>query len=208
VTTAIEAAWIGVAGVAVGGLITIAVTVVNARLARRVAEASILGEHRQRLWEKQSFAYEEAVKEVLARQTRREALMSRGDVGNIGSHPAEEMRRAEEPEGIQIRAGLRPYASKAVWKAYENADQANTAVWMNLVSLAGAQSASQLHAECLQAHANQDEVQSEPDYQGALTRLHQSRKDALDAEEALFDAINRELGWRSSHSGDGLSLEH
>ena len=84
-----------------GGLITIAVTVVNARLARRVAEASILGGHHQRLWEKQSSAYEEAVKEVLARQIRREALMSRGDVGNVRSHPAEEMRKAEEPEGIQ-----------------------------------------------------------------------------------------------------------
>jgi hypothetical protein len=203
VSAVIEAAWIGVAGVAVGGLITITVTVVNARLARRVAEASILGERRQRLWEKQSFAYEEAVQEVLARQTRREALMSRGDVGSVGSHPVEEMRRAEEPEGIQIRAGLRPYASKAVWKAYEDADQANTAAWVNLVSLAGAQSVSQLRAERLETHADQDEVPSEPDYQGALTRLHQSRSDAFAAEEALFDAINRELGWEPPRSGDG-----
>ena len=72
-----------------------------------------------------------------------------------------------------------------MWKAYEDADQANTAVWVNLVSLARAQSVSQLRAERLQAHADQDEVPSEPDYQGALTRLHQSRSDALAAEEAV-----------------------
>ena len=102
----IDVAWIGVAGVAVGGFISIIGTAVNGRIANKAAETTIEGEHRQRLWEKQSAAYEETVREVLARQTRRQVLTSRGDVGNIGSHPIEEMRRREEPESIRIRALL------------------------------------------------------------------------------------------------------
>jgi hypothetical protein len=63
VSTVIDVAWIGVAGVAVGSVITIGGTIVNARIARRVTAATIEGEHRQRLWEKQSAAYEVTVKQ-------------------------------------------------------------------------------------------------------------------------------------------------
>src|SRR5690348_12737748 len=114
VSTVIDAAWIGVAGVAVGGLVAVTQTVVNGRISRRVAATTVEGEHRQRLWEKQSAAYEVTVRAVLERRARREALTGRGDVGNIGSHPVEELRKAEEPEGIQTRAAMRAYASEAV----------------------------------------------------------------------------------------------
>jgi hypothetical protein len=96
VPTVIEVAWIGVAGVAIGGFITIAGTAVNGRIAHRAAETTIEGEHRHRVWDKQSAAYEETVREVRARQTRRHALTSRGDTGNIGSHPREEIFKHEE----------------------------------------------------------------------------------------------------------------
>jgi hypothetical protein len=56
VASVIDVAWIGVAGVAVGGFISTMGTVVNGRIAHRAAEATIEGEHRQRLWEKQSAA--------------------------------------------------------------------------------------------------------------------------------------------------------
>jgi len=115
VSSVIDVAWIGVAGVAIGGFISITGTAVNGRIAHRAAETTIEGQRRQRLWEKQSAAYEETVREVLARQTRREVLTSRGDVGNIGSHPIEEMRKHEEPESIRITARLLAYASAAVW---------------------------------------------------------------------------------------------
>jgi hypothetical protein len=104
-------AWIGVVSVTVGGVVTVAGSMVNGLMTHRVAETTIEGEHRQRLWEKQSAAYEDTVRELLARRARREALTSRGDVGNIGSHLIEEMRKAKEPESIQIRAALWAYAS-------------------------------------------------------------------------------------------------
>lgn len=192
----VEVAWIGVAGVAVGGVITIASTLVNARIARRVAETTVEGEHRQRLWEKQSSAYEAVVKEVLARRTRREALTSRGDVGNIGSHPRDEMRRAEEQETIQLTATLRAYASGAVWVAYEAADKANTAVWVNLSNLASAQVADQSRAERLDAGASEDQLPPPSDYGRALDVMRKSKDDAMAADETLFNVINRELAWR------------
>lgn len=96
----------------IGGVISITGTVVNGRIAHRAAKTTIEGEHRQRLWEKQSAAYEETVREVLARQTRREVLTSRGDPGNIGSHPIQEMREHEEPKSIEIKALLLAYASQ------------------------------------------------------------------------------------------------
>jgi len=198
VSTVIDAAWIGVAGVAVGGLVAVTQTLVNGRIARRVAETTIEGEHRQRLWEKQSAAYEDAVKEVLARRTRREALTSRGDVGNIGSHPVEERRKAEEPESIQIRAALRAYASDAVWAAYERADEANTGFWVNLGELQSAHLATQHRAEREQAGERADHLPPVPDYQRALDEMFESRGDAQVEDEALFDAINSELAWSRS----------
>jgi hypothetical protein len=74
-----DGAWVGVVGVAIGGVIAIAGTAVNGRIALRTTKTTIEGEERQRLWEKRCAAYEETVREVLARQTRREALTSRGD---------------------------------------------------------------------------------------------------------------------------------
>lgn len=118
VSSVIDVAWIGVAGVAIGGLISITGTAVNGRIAHRAAKTTIEGQQRQRLWEKQCAAYEETVREVLARQTRREALTSRGDLGNIGSQPIEEMRQHEEPESIRIKALMLAYASALVWAAY------------------------------------------------------------------------------------------
>jgi hypothetical protein len=135
------------------------------------------------------------VREVLARQTRREVLMSRGDVGNIGSHPIEEMREREEPESIRIRALLLAYASAAVWAAYEEADSANTLVWVNLSRLASAQIATQSQAEEKSAGMSESSLPPEVDYQGALDAVHNSKKDAVAVDKALFDAINRELSW-------------
>ena len=191
-STAIDVALIGAAGVLAGGLVAITQTVVNGRITRRVAETTIEGEHRQRLWEKQSAAYEDAVREVLARRTRREALTSRGDVGNIGSHPVAEMRKAEEPESIQIRAALRAYASEAVWAAYERADEANTEFWVNLGELQSAHLATQHRAEREQAA---DHLPPDPNYQRALDEMFESRGDAQVVDDALFDAINSELAW-------------
>jgi hypothetical protein len=126
-----DGAWVGVVGVAIGGVITIAGTVVNGRIALRTTETTIESEERQRLWEKRCAAYEETVREVLARQTRRETLTSRGDPGNIGSHPIEEMRKHEEPQSIRIsasaaRPGLVPLVDyqgvlDAMYKSKEDA---------------------------------------------------------------------------------------
>lgn len=183
------------AGVAIGGFISITGTAVNGRIARRAAETTIVGEHRQRLWEKQSAAYEETVREVLARQTRREALTSRGDVGSIGSQPIEEMRKHEEPESIRIRALMLAYASTAVLAAYEEADDANTLFWVNPSRLVSAQIETQSRSEQESAGIGVESLRPEVDYQGALDAMHESKKDAIVVNKALFDAINRELGW-------------
>jgi hypothetical protein len=201
VSTTIDVALIGAAGVLAGGLVAITQTVVNGRITRRVAETTIEGEHHQRLWEKQSAAYEDAVREVLSRRTRREALTSRGDVGNIGSHPGAERRKAEEPESIQIRAALRAYASDAVWAAYERADEANTDFWVNLGKLQSVHLATQHRAERQQAGEREDHLPSDPNYQRALDEMFESRGDAQVEDEVLFDAINSELAWSRSSIG-------
>lgn len=169
---------------------------ITARITLRVAEKTIEGEHRQRRWEKQSAAYEEAVKEALARRTRREALTGRGDVGNIGSLPTEELRKSEEPESTRIRVALRTYASEAVWTAYEAADRANTVFWTNLGKLASAQLAGQWRTEGQQAAEREDHLPPDPDYEGALEAMYESRSNARSADEALCDVINRDLGYR------------
>lgn len=171
-----------------GGLVAIAQTVVNGRITRRAAETTIEGEHRQRLWEKQSAAYEVTVKAVLARRVRREALTSRGDVGNIGSHPVQELRKAEEPGEIQTRAAMRAYASPAVWAAYERADEANAAFWMSLIDLAS--------AHTLEQAAGPGKGIFGPDYPTAVAAMNKTKTDAWTADDALFEAINRELAWR------------
>ena len=134
------------------------------------------------------------MREVLARQTRREGLTSRGDVGNIGSQPIEEMRKHEEPESIRIKALMLAYAS-AVWAAYKEADDANTLFWVNLSGLASAQIETQLRAEQESAGVSEGSLRQEVDYQGALDAMHNSRKDAVVVNEALFNAINQELAW-------------
>ena len=176
-----DGAWVGVVGVAIGGVITIAGTAVNGRIALRTTKATIQGEERQRLWEKRCAAYEETVREVLARQTRREALTSRGDPGNIGSHPIEEMRKHEEPESIRIRALMLAYASGAVWTAYEDADSVNTQFWVNLARLASAVGMRSLTPGV--------------DYQEVLDAMYKSKEDAVTADKELFDKINQELSW-------------
>jgi hypothetical protein len=176
-----DGAWVGVVGVAIGGIITIAGTAVNGRIALGTTKTTIEGEHRQRLWEKRCAAYEETVREVLARQTRREALTSRGDPGNIGSHPIEEMRKHEEPESIRIRALLLAYASEAVWTAYEDADSVNTQFWVNLARLASTVDLGSLPPGF--------------DYQGVLDAIYESKEDAVTADRELFDKINQELSW-------------
>jgi hypothetical protein len=197
-SSVIDVAWIGVAGVGVGGFISIAATAVNGRIAHRAAETTIAGEHRQRLWEKQSAAYEETVREVLARQTRRQALTSRGDTGNIGSHPREEIFKHEEPESVRIRALLLAYASTPVWAAYEGAEVANTLFWVNLGKLASAQLATQSWAEQQSAGVSDAALPPKADYEGALDAMYRSREDAKSADQALFDAINRELSLTQS----------
>jgi hypothetical protein len=121
VTPGIAEAWIAAGVGGLGIVATAVVAVVNARNTRQTAIATIDTGRETRVWEKQSAAYEDAVKEVLARRTRRTALTSRGDIGNIGSHPVEEIFKAEDPEIIRVRARLRPYASDEVWAAYEAA---------------------------------------------------------------------------------------
>ena len=110
------------------------------------------------------------MREVLARQTRREGLTSRGDVGNIGSQPIEEMRKHEEPESIRIKALMLAYAS-AVWAAYKEADDANTLFWVNLSGLASAQIETQLRAEQESAGVSEGSLRQEADYQGALDAI-------------------------------------
>jgi hypothetical protein len=185
-----------VAGVAIGSVISIVGSAVNGRITRHATEMGIEAEHRQRLWEKQSAAYEETVREVLARQTRREVLTSRGDPGNIGAHPVEEMRKGEEPESVRIRALMLAYASAAVWAAYEEADKANTLFWVALGRLASALGTTQVRA----GHESTDTTDSPPagvDYQGVLAAMYKSREDAVAADQVLFAAINCELSWTS-----------
>lgn len=182
----VEVAWIGVGGVAVGGLIAITGTLVNGRVARQAAETTTKGAHRQRLWEKQSSAYEAVLKEVLARRTRREVLTSRGDVGNIGSHPRDEMQRAENDDSIQLTATLRAYASDAVWAAYERADEANRTFWLSLSKLASAQMSAE----------RREGPSSGSDYQDALDAMNLAKNAAVAADESFFEATNRELAWR------------
>lgn len=98
----VEAAWIASGVGALGIVSTAVVSIVGSRSARQVAIATINASHNARVWENRAAAYEDAVREVLARRTRRVALTSRGDIGNIGSKPIEEMRKAEEPEIIRI----------------------------------------------------------------------------------------------------------
>jgi len=65
---------------------------VNGRITRRVAAAAVESEHRQRLWEKQTAAYEDAVQEVLARQIRRGAALQ-GQIGRaVLAEPAQPRR--------------------------------------------------------------------------------------------------------------------
>jgi hypothetical protein len=200
----VEAAWIaaGVSLVSLGG--TVAVAIVGFRNTRnataRTVEANtsntvraLAAARSDRLWDKQAAAYVDAVAEVLARRTRREALTSRGDVGNIGSHPRDERLKAEEPESIQIRAALRAYASEAVWAAYETADEANTAFWLSLQNLSSAPLTVPPPAS-----------EGEPpglDYQRALDAMHGWKSEAGRADDAPFEAVNRELAWSPSGTG-------
>jgi hypothetical protein len=197
VSDVVDVAWISAAAVVAGGLVAIAGQVASARIARAAAKATIAGDRDARLWERRAGAYVDAVREVLARRTRREALTSRGDIGNVGRHPIEEIQKAEQTEIIEIRSVLRAYASQDVWAAYEHADKANTAFWVSLTKLVSAHLVSEDRARQLQEGANVDHM-PDPDYSGALDAMNRCRADAGTADDALFDAINRELGWRAA----------
>jgi hypothetical protein len=93
-----------------------------------------------------------------------------------------------------IRALLLAYASAAVWAVYEEAESANALFWLNLSRLASAQLATQSRAE-QQSVVSEESLRPEVDYRGALDAMHNSKKDAVTVDKALFEAINRELGW-------------
>jgi hypothetical protein len=130
-----DVAWVSVAGAGLGALIAISGQVAAARIARTAAGAAVEGDRNQRLWDKRSAAYEDAVKEILENQAQRTALTSRGDVGNIRNNPRDQLLKAEEPDVIRVRALLRAYASEAVWDACQRSDQANTNFWVSLGQL-------------------------------------------------------------------------
>jgi hypothetical protein len=190
----VEAAWIAAVPGSLGIIGTVVVSVVGSRTTRQATIATINAGHSARVWEKRAAAYEEAVREVLARRTRREATTSRGDLGGVESKAVEELFQAEESEIIRIRAALRPYTSAEVWTAYKAADEANTAFWVSLSNLASANATAQYRAGRLQQAVTADELPPEPDYQGALDAMYEARSAAATADEAFFDVINRELG--------------
>jgi hypothetical protein len=116
-------------------------------MGRATARVSVAADRSHRLWEKRTGAYEDAVRELLECRKRREALTSRGDVGNIGSYPREELLMAENPETIRVRSLLRSYASQTVWSACERADEANCAFWVRLGWLQSGHLAGPEHAD-------------------------------------------------------------
>lgn len=189
----VEAAWIAAVPGSLGIIGTVVVSIVGTRTTRQATIATINADHKARVWEKRAAVYEDAVSEVLARRTRRESLTSRGDVGNIGSKPVEELRKIEEPEIIRIRAALRPYASANVWAAYVVADDVNTAFWISLSNLAMANIPTQDRADRMQQAVVRDESPPQSDYQIALEAMYTARSAAAAADEAFFGVINREL---------------
>jgi hypothetical protein len=66
---------------------------------------------------------------------------------------------------------------------------------VNLFSLASAQTTAQVRAEQASAGVSEGSLPPETDYQGALDAMYKSKEDAMTADKALFDAINRELSW-------------
>lgn len=140
----VEAALIAAGTGAVGVIGTVVVSIVGSRNTRQTTLATISASHNARVWEKQAAAYEEAAREVLARQSRRMAITSRGDIGNVQGQPIQEIFKSEEPEIIRIRAALRPYASAEVWAAYKVADEASIAFWVSLTKLASAHECRQV----------------------------------------------------------------
>jgi hypothetical protein len=160
------AATIGVSGTVIVGVAGFGAAIWNTRKTLAAAREA-------RIWDRRAAAYVDAIHEVDGRRTRREALTSRGDIGNIGSHPVEEMRKAEEPELIRIRAALRPFASAVVWAAYQAADDANTAFWVSLSRLASAH------------------ISNDPSYQGALDAMYQARTAAGVADALAHPEVVR-----------------
>jgi hypothetical protein len=195
----VEVAWIGAGGLVAGSAITIVGQWASGRAGRLAANATIEADRRHRLWEKRTAAYEDAAGEVLARRTRREALTSRGDIGNVGSHPADEMRKAEEPGIIRIRSLLEAYASQAVRAAYQGADDANIAFWGSLTRLVSANLQDKYRRPQLEAGETGEtgELAAEADYAGALAAMQASRTAARAADDEFFAAINAELSWRA-----------
>jgi hypothetical protein len=188
--TGITAA-VGVAGV-IGTVWVARATSRNARILNR---ETIEGERSQRLWEKQAAAYEEALNETLQRGVQREAALSRGDIGS-GPPKLKRIRlRSEESEAIRVKAVLLAYASPAVRQAYEAAEQTSVTVEMAAAELYS------VNAALMRAHEREASGESDghpeplPSYEDALAALHESKADALAADEKLIAAINRELSW-------------
>lgn len=192
----VEAALIAAGTGAVGVIGTVVVSIVGSRNTRQTTLATISASHNARVWEKQAAAYEEAAREVLARQSRRMAITSRGDIGNVQGQPIQEIFKSEEPEIIRIRAALRPYASAEVWAAYKVADEASIAFWVSLTKLASAHYVTEDRGQRMQQGVTDDELPPDPDYQGALDAMYAARSAAGDADDAFFEVVNRELAWQ------------
>jgi hypothetical protein len=189
--------WVGFAGIIAGGFIAISGQITSARLASKTAEGTIAADRNQRLWERRAGAYVDMVQDVLARRTRREALTSRGDIGNIQDNPRRELYDvAEAPEHIRLRAVLRAYASPEVWTATGRADTANSEFWISLIKLQSANSTNEERRKLQQAGAAEDELPPDPRYQDRLNAMYAARRQARAADDALFDVINSELSWR------------
>jgi hypothetical protein len=179
----IEAAWIAVIPASLAVITAAIVSLAGYRNARQVATATIEAAHNARLWEKRAAAYEDAVREVLARRARREDLANR-DAWTADSKWYEEYHKAWEPEGIRVRAALRPYASAEAWTAYQAADGANTAFWIGQVEVARA-------IRDAIGHGLTDAQQR------AVDALRTANDAADDADEAFLAVISRELAWRA-----------
>jgi len=190
----VEAAWIAAGVGALGIVSTAVVSISGSRNTRKATTATIDAARDARVWEKRTAAYEDAAEEVMARQTRRTAITSRGDIGNVKGQPTKEIFKSEEPEIIRIRAALRPYASANVWAAYKAADEANIAFWASLSKLASTHYVTEDRNRLMHQGVADDELPDDPDYQCALDAMYKARTDAATADDAFFASINRELG--------------
>lgn len=193
-SSVVEAAWIAAIPGSLGIIGTVVVSYIGYRGSRQATIATINAGHDARVWEKQTSAYEDAVREVLARRSRRDAITGRGDIGNIGSQPREEILKGEEPEIIRIRAALRAYASEQGWAAYQEADESNAAFWVSLSRLVSANSAAESSGQSMRG-ASESQVSPSGYYHNVLDSMHAAKRKAAEVDDAFFHVVNSELAW-------------